>query len=56
MKTYTVKKIYKYSEIVKVEADSVREAKDLACGMEGDRRYDDYLYDCDVIDEQEIEP
>lgn len=48
MKTYTVKKIYQYSETVEVEAESEREAKDLATSMEGDRNYDDFLYDCEI--------
>lgn len=53
MPIYTVKKIYHYSETVEVEADSEREAKDKATTMEGDRNYDDHLYDCEVTDERE---
>ncbi len=50
---FTVKKIYQYSETVEVEADSEREAKDLAQTMEGDRWHDDFLYDCEIIDRKE---
>jgi hypothetical protein len=53
MKTYTVKKIYQYSETVEVVAESEREAKDLAQTMEGDRNYDDFLHDCEVINCEE---
>jgi len=56
MKTYTIKKIYQYTETVEVEAESIREAKALACGMEGDVNHDDHLYDCHVVSEREIEP
>lgn len=53
MPIYIVKKIYKYSETVKVEANTGLEAKDKATTTEGDRNYDDHLYDCEVIDERE---
>jgi hypothetical protein len=46
---YTVKKIYKYSEEVEVEAASEREAKDKAEQADGQRNHDDYLYDCEII-------
>jgi len=52
---YTVKKIYTYSEEVEVVAESEREAKDIATTMEGDRNFDDSLYDCKVIDTREID-
>lgn len=53
MSIYTVKKIYQYTETVEVEAASEREAKNLATTMEGDRNYDDHLYDCEVTNERE---
>ena len=46
---YTVKKIYKYTEIVEVEAESERQALDLANITEGDVQNDDWLYDAEVI-------
>lgn len=46
---YTVKKIYKYSEEVEVEAASESEAKDKAEQADGQRNDDDYLYDCEII-------
>ena len=45
---YTVTKIYQYTETVVIEADSESEAKDLAANTEGERNYDDHLYDCVV--------
>lgn len=54
--TYTVRKIYQYTEEVEVEADSGREAKDKASGMEGNRNYDDHLFDCEVIGERDGKP
>lgn len=51
---YTVKKIYQFTETVEVEAESEREAKDIASTIEGDRNYDDYLYDCEVTDSREM--
>ena len=53
MPIYTVKKIYKYSEEVEVEAASESEAKDKAQQVDGERNHDDYLYDCEVINERE---
>lgn len=55
MPIYTVKKIYKYSEEVQVEAANEREAKDKATSVEGERNHDDYLFDCEVIGEREVE-
>lgn len=55
MTTYTVRKIYHYTETVEVEADSEREAKDKAMTMEGERNHDDHLYDCEVVGEREGE-
>ena len=49
MAIYKVKKIYKYTETVEVEADSNTEALTLAEGLEGERNYDDWLYDCEVV-------
>jgi hypothetical protein len=49
MPKYTVKKIYQYTETVEVEADSEREAKDIADVTEGERNHDDHLYDCKVV-------
>lgn len=51
MMKYMIRKIYQYTEDIEVEAESVREAKDKATSMEGDRNYDDHLYDCEVISE-----
>jgi hypothetical protein len=48
MSTYTVRKVYQYTETVEVEATSEREAKDKAASMEGDRNFDDHLHDCYV--------
>ena len=56
MKIYTVKKIFQYSETVDVEADSESEAKDKAANMDGDRAYDDHLYDCEIAGERDAEP
>ena len=55
MKLYTVKKIYRYTETVEVEAESEREANDKATTMEGERNYDDYLLDCEVISDRDIQ-
>ena len=46
---YTVKKTFKYTEEVEVEADSESEAKDLAIEMDGWRNNDDLLFDCEII-------
>ena len=54
--TYTIKKIFKYTETVEVRAESEEEAKDLAQSMDGDYNNDDYLYDCKVIDRKEYKP
>lgn len=43
---YTVRKIFTYSEIVEVEADSRSEAKEKAMEIEGELCHDDSLYDC----------
>jgi hypothetical protein len=48
MPTYKVVKTFKYTEEVEVEANSEREACDLAQDMDGDYNNDDYLYDCDA--------
>lgn len=42
---YLVRQEWHYTVDVEVEADSEKEAKDKADGMEGDRNYDDHLYD-----------
>ena len=49
MPTYLIRKIYQYTDEVNVEANSSSEAKNLAQYAEGDRIYDDHLYDCEVI-------
>ena len=46
---YTVKKIYKYTEIVEVNADNYAEALELANYTDGDVQNDDWLYDAEVI-------
>lgn len=46
---YKVKKIYKYTEEVEVEASSESEAKDLAMEMAGELNNDDWLFDCEII-------
>ena len=56
MPIYTVKKVYQYTETVEVEADSPQDAKDKAATLEGDRNYDDHLYDCVVTAEHEPSP
>ena len=43
---YLVRKIYQYTCEVEVEAESEKEACDLATHLDGDRIHDDYLYDC----------
>jgi hypothetical protein len=42
---YLVTQEWHYTVEVEVEADSEKEAKDKADSMEGDRNYDDHLYD-----------
>ncbi len=55
MKKYTIEKIYKYTVTVEVIAESSREAKRIADTEDGERNHDDYLYDCEVVSEEEIE-
>jgi phage baseplate assembly protein gpV len=55
MKRYTVKKVYQHTETVVVMADSQIGAKDVATKTSGDRDCNDYLYDCEIADEDEIE-
>ena len=55
MKIYTVRKIYQFTESVEVQADGEREAKDKATTMDGERNYDDHLYDCEVVSEREAD-
>lgn len=45
---YTIRKTYKYTELVHIEADSREEALVMAENTEGERQYDDYLYDCEA--------
>lgn len=52
---YTIRKIYHYSETVEVEAESEFEAKNIADHTEGDRCFDDHLYDCEVVSREPIE-
>lgn len=49
----TVRKTYKYTEIVEVNADNYAEALDLANATEGELQGDDWLYDAEVIHCQE---
>lgn len=53
MALYTVKKIYTYSEEVQIEAESSKQAKDMAMYEEGERNHDDSLWDVEIIDIQE---
>lgn len=55
MKTYTVRKIYKYTELVWVTADNYGEALDLSNMIEGEYQNDDMLYDAEVIGVTEFE-
>jgi hypothetical protein len=52
MPIYTIKKVYLYSVIVEVEAENESEAEDKATMIEGERVYDDYLYDYRVINKR----
>lgn len=52
---YTVRKTYKYTEIVEVNADNYAEALDLANAAEGDVQNDDWLYDAEIISCEEGE-
>ena len=56
MGKYLVRKTYKYTEDVEVEAKSRGEACDKAQEAEGDRNHDDYLYNCEVVKELEVRP
>jgi hypothetical protein len=49
MAAYKVKKIFKYTETVEVEANSESEARDLAMEIDGERNNDDWLYDCEAV-------
>jgi hypothetical protein len=46
---FLVHKVYQYSERVVVEAKDESAAKDAAQTMEGERIYDDHLYDCEIV-------
>jgi len=46
---FLIRKVYQYSEQVEVEATDESAAKNVAQTMEGERIYDDHLYDCEVI-------
>lgn len=46
---YLVKQEWHYTVDVEVEADSEKEAMDMADSMDGERNHDDYLYDARVI-------
>lgn len=48
---YKVAKVYQYTEVVEVLAESSRDAKDLAESMSGDMQNDDCLYDCIILSE-----
>jgi hypothetical protein len=54
MKIYTIKKIFTYSETVKVEAENESEAKDKSGHVDGDRNEDDTWYDTEVVNVREI--
>lgn len=45
MTKYKVTKVYQYTETVYVEADSVSEAEEVACEVEGEYNNDDTYYD-----------
>ena len=46
---FTVKKIFQYTEEVKVEADDSTQAKKLAESIDGEVNNDDTLIDCEII-------
>jgi GTPase Era involved in 16S rRNA processing len=46
---YTIRKTFKYTEIVEVNADNYAEALELANYTDGDVQNDDWLYDAEVI-------
>jgi len=50
MPEYRVLKYYRYTEELEVEAKDMIEAKSKALGMDGERNYDDYLYDCEATE------
>ena len=50
---YKIIKTYKYTEIVEVEAVCRSDALELASYTEGDLQNDDYLYDAEIISEEE---
>ncbi len=52
MPTYKIRKTWKYTEIVEVEADSREEALEKSNSMDGERNHDDALYDAEVIGEE----
>lgn len=50
---YLVRKVYKYTELVEVEAICRSDALDLANITEGDVQNDDWLYDAEILEEIE---
>ena len=46
---YTIRKTFKYTEIVEVNADNYAEALELANIADGDVQNDDWLYDAEII-------
>lgn len=52
MKTYTVKLTYKYTDTVKVKANSQEEAKNNAVLESNDAQYES-LYDAEVLSEED---
>jgi hypothetical protein len=50
---YTIRKTFKYTEIVEVQAICRSEALELANITEGDTQNDDWLYDAEIIYEWE---
>lgn len=51
MNKYVVRKIFTYSEVVEVEAESRSEAKENAMELDGEPCNDDSLYDCVIVRE-----
>ena len=49
---FTVRKIYKYTVDVEVEAADEQEAQDLALCEDGERNEDDWLYDWEIVRKQ----
>lgn len=50
MKTFKIKRVYKYTEELEIEADSEEQAIALAENAEFDRNHDDWLYSETVLE------